>query len=342
MSIFLRNATAAAVVAAALLPAAALACASCGCTLSSDAALGYSATSGWRVSLEYDYINQDSLRSGNGSASYAQVVNQPANPSLGGGEIERATLNRYLTLGLTYSPSADWHVDLRLPYIDRDHTTFGQQSAPYSASMTSADQLSAAHVGGIGDLKLIANYQGFLPTHNLGVQLGIKLPTGAYNTAVQFSSGPGAGQPLDNSLQAGTGSTDVIVGGYYHAAISQDFDAFANAQFQSAVAHQPSQAGNDFRPGNSATLSVGLRYEEYPKVIPGIQINLYHKSPDQGALADTTDTEGTVAYLSPGITLRAAPRLHVFGFVQVPVYSHLSGYQLFPRWTATAGLSYAF
>jgi hypothetical protein len=40
------------------------ACASCGCTLSADAAMGYSALPGWRLSIEYDYINQDQLRSG--------------------------------------------------------------------------------------------------------------------------------------------------------------------------------------------------------------------------------------------------------------------------------------
>jgi hypothetical protein len=31
-----------------------------------------------------------------------------------------------------------------------------------------------------------------------------------------------------------------------------------------------------------------------------------------------------------------------FGFVQLPVASHLVGYQLAPRWTASAGISYAF
>jgi len=34
--------------------------------------------------------------------------------------------------------------------------------------------------------------------------------------------------------------------------------------------------------------------------------------------------------------------LQAYGFVQVPVYSHLDGYQLFPRWAATLGLSMAF
>jgi len=38
--------------------------------------------------------------------------------------------------------------------------------------------------------------------------------------------------PLDASLQPGTGSTDIIVGAYYYQPISQNFDFFANAQFQ--------------------------------------------------------------------------------------------------------------
>jgi hypothetical protein len=34
--------------------------------------------------------------------------------------------------------------------------------------------------------------------------------------------------------------------------------------------------------------------------------------------------------------------LHFYTVLQVPVYSNLDGYQLFPHWTATAGLSYVF
>ncbi len=40
------------------------ACATCGCTLSADAAMGYSAAPGWRLNFEYDYIHQDQLRDG--------------------------------------------------------------------------------------------------------------------------------------------------------------------------------------------------------------------------------------------------------------------------------------
>ena len=323
-------------------PVAAWACATCGCTLSADAAAGYSAIPGVRFNFEYDYINQDALRSGTGTATPAQVINNPSNPALGGGEIEKQTINRYLTMGMSYSPNSEWNVSVLVPYVMRTHTTFGQQATPYTSSETASDHISGARLSDPGDVKIIGSYQGLLPTHNLGVQLGVKLPTGHYGTAVNFNTGPNAGTPLDASLQAGTGSTDLIVGAYYYRPVSQNFDAFVNGQFQSAVRHKQDQPGNDFRPGNSATMSVGLRYEAHPQWFPQLQVNLLRKSADQGALADTTDTAGTVAYLSPGVTLHVMGNLHLFAFAQIPTYSRLDGYQLFPHWTATVGGSYAF
>jgi hypothetical protein len=174
------------------------------------------------------------------------------------------------------------------------------------------------------------------------LQLGVKLPTGRYGTDVKFNSGPLAGEPLDASLQPGTGSTDIIVGAYYYQPIGQNFDFFANAQFQSAVKSKQDQPGNDYRPGNSTTVSFGVRYEANPKLVPQLQMNLLHKSVDQGALADIYSTAGYVAYVSPGLTAKVAGNLDAYGFVQVPVYSDLVGYQLFPRYTFTVGASYAF
>ena len=312
---------------AVLAPVPALACATCGCVLSADAAMGYTASAGWRLSLQYDYLNQDQLRSGTRA-----VTRVPD-----GNELEQDTLNRYLTVGLSYSPDSKWNFDLRVPYVVRTHTTFGEFDSAAPLPDPSGSRSSS-----LGDIKLVGSYQGFLPTHNLGLQLGVKLPTGRHGAAVSFASGPDAGAPLDASLQPGTGSTDVILGAYYYRAISQNFDVIVNGQFQSAVMHRQDQPGNDFRPGNATTVSVGLRYEANPQWVPQLQLNLLHKTADQGALADELNTAGTVAYLSPGLTAKVLNNLHVFGFVQVPVYSNLHGYQLFPRWTVSVGASYAF
>jgi hypothetical protein len=308
-------------------PHRAVACATCGCTLSSDAAMGYSALPGWRLSFEYDYIDQDELRSGT----------RPVAGVPDGYELERGTLNQYATTGISYSPDSSWNISLFVPYVIRTHSTYGtfdsSQSLPDPSSSSSSS---------LGDVRLIGAYQGLLPASNLGIQLGFKFPTGRYGTAIDFDKGPAAGTPLDASLQPGTGSTDVIVGAYYYQAISRNVDAFINGQFQSAVSHHLDEPGNDYRPGNATTVSFGLRYKRDPRFVPQLQVNLVHKAPDQGALADIQSTAGTVAYVSPGFTARVFASLHVFGFVQIPAYSNLYGFQLFPRYTATVGASYAF
>jgi hypothetical protein len=328
----------------------AYACATCGCTLNSNAAMGYSTAAGWRVYMQYDYIPQDQLRSGTHTVSPAEVVNNPTT-----GELEHETISQYVTLGVSYSPSADWNLNLQVPYLVRSHSSYTDTtSAPFDDSQLDPANLSSSHSDSLGDVRIIASYQGFLPTRNLGMQLGVKLPTGRYGgpnadgsgvvgrDPVRFSSGPSSGELLDTSLQPGTGSTDVIVGAYYYQPVSQDFDAFVHGLFQAAVAQKLDQPGEDFRPGNFAVVSFGLRYEANPNMVPQLQLNLSRKSHDQGALADVQDSAGTVAYLSPGVTVGLPHGLLAYGFVQLPVYSRLDGYQLFPRWTASAGLSYAF
>ena len=331
---------------------AAFACATCGCSLSTDAAMGYSTMTGWSVSLEYDYLNQNQLRHDGSSISQARVA--AINNAGGSQEVENATTNRYTTLGIAYAPSADWNFKLLVPYVDRSHSTYGDSPNPLTPDLLSGSNLSA-----LGDARFIASFQGLLPTNNLGLQVGIKLPTGDYGgpnadgTAVLgrnpkvFNSGPlsfnpSPGNLVDTSLQPGTGSTDLIVGAYYYQPVSQDFDAFVNGQFQFAVAEKLNQTGADFRPGNLATVSVGLRYEADPALVPQLQLNFTHKSHDQGALSDDTDSAGTVVYLSPGLTMKLMQDTYAYAFVQLPVYRQFTGYQLAPRWTASVGLNHMF
>ena len=238
-----------------------------------------------------------------------------------------------------------------MPYIDRTHSTYSNtETVPLTA-----DQVSTATVDNLGDIKFIASYQGLLPTHNLGIQVGVKLPTGDYggfnssgtgivgrNPVYFGSSGNAAGQLLDTSLQAGNGSTDLILGAYYYQAVSQNFDAFVNGQYQYSVKQQLNQSGADYRPGDSVTVSFGVRYEENPHVVPQLQVNLTHKNADRGVLADPIDVEGTTAYLSPGVIVDVMDKTRVYGFIQLPIYSQLGGYQLFPHYTASVGISHQF
>ncbi len=299
----------------------ALACATCGCTLSTDAATGFSTQTGWRLGLQYDYIDQDQLRHNTGSASSVPL----------GNELENETTNHYITASANYAFNSRWNVSLLLPYVVRDHTTYGEYDPATPAELT------GSHSSSLGDMKLIGSYQGFLPTHNLGVQVGVKLPTGRSGDAVHFNAGPDAGEPLDASLQPGTGSTDLILGAYYYQALSQDFDGFANILLQTAV---NSRFG--YRPGNQINLSTGLRYMALDAWAPQVQLNVSHRSRDQGVNADVENSEGSFVYLSPGVSHAVTTHTQLYGFVQVPLYRDLDGWQLAPRWTATVGLAYAF
>src|SRR5215467_5342610 len=127
------------------------ACATCGCTLSADAAMGYSAVRGWRLSLEYDYIDQNQLRSGTQAVSTVPP----------GNELEHDTVNQYVTAGLSFSPNSAWNLTLFVPWVVRTHSTYG----PYDPTQPLPD-LSSSRSSSVGDIRLIGSYQGFLPTRN--------------------------------------------------------------------------------------------------------------------------------------------------------------------------------
>src|SRR6201997_2066196 len=98
-----------------VLPQRSYGCATCGCTLSADAAMGYSAQPGWRLSVEYDYIDQSQLRSGTRAVSAVAP----------GEELEHETVNQYVTAGVSYSPNSSWNLLLLMPYVIRSHSTYG-------------------------------------------------------------------------------------------------------------------------------------------------------------------------------------------------------------------------
>lgn len=307
--------------AAASSPSLALACASCGCSLSSDwESQGLSAGPGWRLDVRYDYINQSELRSGSGQADRAAYLPFPQSS-----EIEQATTNRYTTVALDYSPNRDWGFNLQLPYVDRFHQTVAEGDTAVSQSNTHD----------LGDARLVARYQGFVETRNIGITFGLKLPTGEYQQ--NFNQGPQNGNPLDRGLQAGTGSTDVLLGAFHTDALGRDWDWFARVQYQQAIATK-----DDYKPGHSINLSGGLRYLGFDAVVPELQINFTHSGRDRGINADEPNSGGSFVYLSPGATLGISQRVKLYGYVQLPVYRHVEGLQLVPRWTASAGMQYAF
>jgi hypothetical protein len=311
------------------------ACASCGCTLSSDwESQGFTSRTGWAFDLRYDYLDQDQLRHGTGTisspAAAAIVTNGDSQ------EVEKYTRNRYVTVGIDYSGSPDWGINLQVPYIERDHSTLGTNSDGHTPGPDGGQYDSKT--SSLGDIKLIGRYQGFSAQHNFGVLFGFKLPTGSH-TQTGTSTDPGNPGPvtIDRGLQPGTGTTDVIVGAYYFNDFGKDWSYFIQSTYQSAV-----DSKDHYRPGDGFNLNLGLRYLGFDSVVPQLQLNGRHVERDSGDNADTISTGGTLVYLSPGVVVPVGRETSVYGFVQVPIYQEVNGVQLTPRYTFSLGVHRTF
>jgi hypothetical protein len=299
----------------------ALACSSCGCTLNSDwSSQGYTVSKGFSMDLRYDYYSQTQLRSGTGTVDRGSI----ALPSEE--EVQQSTLNRTVLIGLDYSPSRTWGVNVQIPYIDRPHSTIAEGDIDVSTS----------HTRGLGDIRVLARYQGFSPDLSWGVQFGLKIPTGRIDDV--FHTGPQAGELLDRGLQNGTGTTDLLFGVYNSGNLSGPFGYFAHALVQA-----PLNARDGFKPGTGVTVSLGVRYRAKSGAFtPQLQLNFHTEQRESGPEADVDNSGATLAYVSPGVSFRLVQKLDGFAFAQLPIYQRVNGLQIEPRMLATVGFRYKF
>lgn len=309
------------------------ACAACGNTLSKDwETQGISGNQGFVADLSYDYLNQNQQRYGSGAASNA-LVNQQLNA---GQEIEAYTKTQTVTATLIYNEDT-WGVSAQLPYVKRNHGTYGNTAPLGSTYMVSSDS-------SLGDIRVTGRYTGFTEDRGTGIIFGIKLPTG--NTGAHFSDGV---TPLDAGLQIGTGSTDLIVGGYTTGNI-EHYGWFVQGTAQHAVATKKALGNLDYRPGDAYALNAGIRYAGFgAKVSPMLQLNIIKRLADSGVFTVPLDpltgvpvSGGTLAYLAPGVSVRLGGGTSVYGFVQLPIYQKVNSLQITPKYTATLGVRQSF
>ncbi|ADI28939.1 hypothetical protein [Methylotenera versatilis] len=297
----------------------AFACSSCGCTLNSDwSSQGISSGEGTRFDVRFDYFKQSDYRNGTSSVSRSNI---PV-----GTEVQDTTINRNLTLGLDHSFNQDWAINLLLPIFNRSHGTYGEDGdyPDPAALITSSSK-------GLGDLRVTGRYQGLSADRSSGITFGLKLPTGETNDT--FNDG----SPLDRGLQLGTGTTDLLLGGYYFGSINRDWDYFAQATVQIAL-----NKHNDFRPGNGLNATAGVRYMGFESFIPQLQFNTRIEKRESGAEADVDNSGATLIYISPGVTVPINKTVQAFGFIQVPIYQHVNGYQIEPNVLLSTGLRFSF
>jgi hypothetical protein len=310
----------------------AMACASCGCSLNSDwGTQGLSNQAGWSADIRYDYLNQNQLRSGTKKISPAVAATTTNSQTGDYAEIEKFTKSQTITTTLDYNNGEAWGVSLVAPAISRTHSTLGVGGDGYSVGNGAYDSKSS----GIGDIKLIGRYYGLSEQKNVGIQLGLKLPTGQKN---QTGS---TGTAVDPGLQLGTGTIDLIIGAYYHDNWSDDLGYFGQVLYQRALNHSTMDAGS-YRTGDSINLNVGVRYEAYEWIQPTLQVNSRFVKADSGVAADTYATGGTLVYLTPGAIIPVGKSASIYSSVQLPIYQRVNGIQLTPSYIFSVGAKFNF
>jgi hypothetical protein len=294
---------AAALAALALAPSGALACA-CGCgvfNVGSGTFLPSMAPSGFTAWVTYNFMNQNQNWEGASSAPAADNADKRIRTS-------------FITLGGEYTLNRDWTLTANLPLYDRDFTSTddGTVAGPAGSHYT-------AHVFALGDLQVMATYSGFGSDHRTGLSLGLKLPTGLYTSPL----GPLGGAQFDRDTLPGTGSTDLLLGGYHVGALdkAEKLNWFVQARYDVAFATR-----DQYRPGNELDAAFGLSYDlgevgPFTDVAPFVQgVNSY-RGHDTGVNADPPNSGYERVLVGPGVSMRVK-RVTFTANVEIPVYQH--------------------
>jgi hypothetical protein len=249
--------------------------------------------------LQYDYQDQNRNWSGTGMA-----------PAANNGDKKIET--SFVTLGLQYMFNDKWGAQIELPYWSRTFSTDLNFPTPPANTVS-------RNWSGLGDIRLEGIYTGFFADLSAGVTFGLKLPTGNY------SADPDV---IDRDTQIGTGSTDILLGGFYRGNITKDekWDWFAQLQLDVPVL---TQVG--YRPGVELDAAAGIDYKGFSlgrmRISPVAQVIFSERTCDSGSNANPDDTGYQRLMLSPGIEFHIHP-VKIYADVELPVYQNFTGNQM--------------
>jgi len=287
----------------ALSPSLARACA-CGCgvfDVGDGTFMPNGSPSGFTAWFRYSYMDQNENWEGDSRA--------PASDNQ-----DKEILTSFYTLGAQYRLNSAWTVMAELPIYDRDFITTDDGTV-----FSPAGSIYKAHLTAQGDVQLMAEYTGLSPDLSTGLTFGVKLPTGDDTGPI----GPLGGSEFDRDSLPGTGSTDLIVGGYHAGPVAAGgkLSYFLQGRYQVAVATH-----DDYRPGNELDAAAGLTYDlgaagPLSKVAPLLQVLNSYRVHDTGAQADPLNSGYERVLIAPGVEVRLN-KLRLYADVELPIHQH--------------------
>lgn len=267
--------------------------------------------------LRYESMNQDQPMFGSRKVRVGEV---PAHHD------EVSTKNRNLVASFSHNFGNRFGVTITAAAGQRDHFHVHNHHGAQIGQAWNFTELNDVRV--VGRYQLLTLQDPLKPASG-GITFGAKLPTGKHDVA------NAAGAAAERSLQPGSGTTDLIAGGYYHQKLTElDVSWFAQAQYQHAL-----NTRDNYRPGAQLGLDLGVR-----KGLGGGfgvlgQLNYVHKGADSGSEAEPASSGGRALYASPGLNYALTSAMQLYAFYQVPLRRHVTGVQLTASRALVIGLS---
>lgn len=311
-----------AVAASAAAPHAAASCGAAFCLVNTDwSSQGSFTDPGLHLDLHYEAIDLDQPRHGADAVGVGEIPRHHD-------EVETRNRNWVGVLDWNFAPK--WGVSLSLPYVDRSHRHIHNHHGERLPETWDFREL--------GDARVQARFVDGAVSEDAsrmrawGFTAGVKLPTGKHDVK------NGDGEEAERTLQPGTGTTDALLGVFWHgAAPLTPWSWFSRA---SVVLPMNSRAG--FRPGQQLQLDAGVRYALGTSAAAMLQANAVFKGRDRGASAEPDDSGQRQLFASPGFSWNATRDTQVYAFVQLPLHQAVNGVQLTADWSALAGVSFRF
>jgi hypothetical protein len=283
----------------------------CGCSIFDVGTSSmFPADEGGMAFLQYDY--QDQNRNWNGT-SQAPAANND----------DKKIETHFVTLGLQYMFNRSWGAQIEVPYDFR-----------YFKGTDSSSVVTSRNWNQLGDLRVEGIYTGFLADLSAGVTFGLKLPTGDFNFDPSL---------VDRDTQIGTGSTDILLGGFYRDNLdrNQQWDWFAQLQLD-----VPALIHDQYRPGVELDTAAGIDYKGFSlgrvKISPLAQVIFSERTSDSGANSASPVASGYQRLmLSPGIEFHIQP-VKIYADAEFPVFQNFTGDQLAAPVLFKAGISWMF
>lgn len=192
-------------------------------------------------------------------------------------------------VGLDYNFNRDWGMSVKIPYWFRTFST--AVGAPATPEVTSFKHSA------LSDIRILGTYMGFSPDMSSGLSVGLKLPTGDWTY-----------RNFDRDTSIGTGTTDLLLGGYHLGTISLEnhLKWFAEALVQRAF-----DAREGYRPGNETDAVAGILYDGFHwpnsgSLTPLLQVIGSNRLRDSGVNADPLNSGYRRVLLSPGLKRTSA------------------------------------